>query len=156
MFRFQLTLLNNKLMVDVLYVEDNPNDADIFGRLIRKLDRSITYTVISSGSEAIDYLSGKGRYEQQRSRLPKLVLMDLNLGAVSGFEVIAQARAFDRTRHLPIVAFSTSDNPTDIKSAYDAGINAYVIKPGSYQETGEVLKKLCDFWLENNTRTDYK
>ena len=143
-------------MVDVLYVEDNPNDADIFGRLIRKLDRPITYTVISSGLEAIEYLAGKGRYEQQRGMLPKLVLMDLNLDGISGFEVIAQARALDRTRHIPIVAFSTSDNPNDIKSAYDAGINAYVVKPGSYQETGEVLKKLCDFWLGNNTRTDYK
>ncbi|RYF49940.1 MAG: response regulator [Cytophagaceae bacterium] len=143
-------------MVDVLYVEDNPNDADIFGRLIRKLDRPVTYTVISSGSEAIEYLAGEGRYEQYSTSLPKLVLMDLNLGAVSGFEVIAQARALDRTRHIPIVAFSTSDNPTDIKLAYDAGINAYVVKPGSYQETGELLKKLCDFWLGNNTRTDYK
>ncbi|GAB3801834.1 response regulator [Spirosoma humi] len=143
-------------MVDVLYVEDDPNDADIFSRLIRKLDRPITYTVISSGSEAIDYLAGNGRYEQQRSKLPKLVLMDLNLDGTSGFEVIAQARALDRTRHIPIVAFSTSDNPNDIKSAYDAGVNAYVVKPGSYQEMGEVLKKLCDFWLGNNTRTNYK
>jgi two-component system response regulator len=143
-------------MVDVLYVEDNPNDADIFSRLIRKLNRPITYTVISSGSEAIEYLTGKGRYEQQKTVLPKLVLMDLNLDGVSGFDVIEQARALDRTRYVPIVAFSTSDNPTDIKSAYDAGINAYVVKPGSYQETGYVLEKLCDFWLGNNTRTDYK
>ncbi|AKD54436.1 response regulator [Spirosoma radiotolerans] len=143
-------------MVDVLYVEDNPNDADIFSRLIRKLNRPITYTVISSGSEAIEYLTGKGRYEQQRTVLPKLVLMDLNLDGVSGFDVVEQARALERTRHIPIVAFSTSDNPNDIKSAYDAGINAYVVKPGSYQETGDVLEKLCDFWLGNNTRTDYK
>ena len=142
-------------MVDVLYVEDDPNDADIFGRLIRKLNRPITYTVISSGSEAIEYLTGKGRYEQQKVVLPKLVLVDLNLGAVSGLEVIERARAFDRTRHIPIVVFSTSDSPHDIKSAYDAGINAYVVKPGSYQETGEVLKKMCAFWLGDTTRTNH-
>ncbi|GAB3724017.1 response regulator [Spirosoma lituiforme] len=143
-------------MVDVLYVEDNSNDADIFARLIRKLNRPITYAVVNSGSEAIEYLTGTGRHEQQKVVLPKLVLMDLNLDGMSGFEVIEQTRAFARTRHIPIIAFSTSDNPTDIKLAYDAGINAYVVKPGSYQETGEVLKKLCDFWLGDTTRTNHK
>ncbi len=143
-------------MVDVLYVEDNPNDADIFSRLIRKLNRSITYTVLSSGSEAVEYLTGQGRYEHQKTALPKLLLLDLNLEGTSGLDVLEQTRAFDRTRYLPIVAFSTSDSPKDIKSAYEAGINAYVVKPGSYQATGTVLEKLCDFWLENNTRIDYK
>lgn len=143
-------------MIDVLYVEDNPNDADIFGRLMRKLNRSITYTVLTSGSEALDYLAGQGRYEQQKTSLPKLVLLDLNLDGISGFDVLEQTRALDRTRYLPIVAFSTSDNPKDIKLAYAAGVNAYVVKPGSYQATGTVLEKLCDFWLENNTRIDYR
>ena len=156
MSRSRLAILNDKHMVDVLYVEDNPNDADIFGRLIRKLNRPITYAVVSSGPEAIEYLAGTGRHEQRKVGLPKLVLMDLNLGGMSGFEVIKQARALARTRHIPIIAFSTSDNPVDIKSAYDAGINAYVVKPGSYQETGEVLKKLCDFWLGDTTRTNHK
>ncbi|MFD2932970.1 response regulator [Spirosoma flavum] len=143
-------------MVDVLYVEDNPNDADIFSRLIRKINKPITFKVLNSGSEALEYLTGQGRYEQQKARLPKLVLMDLNLGGLSGFEVVEQTRAIERTRFLPIVAFSTSDNPKDIQSAYEAGINAYVVKPGSYQATGTVLTHLCDFWLENNSRTDHK
>ncbi len=143
-------------MVDVLYVEDNPNDADIFSRLIRKLNRPVTYTIISSGSEALDYLTGQGVYEQEKTVLPKLVLMDLNLEGLSGIDVIEKTRSIDRTRFVPIVAFSTSDNPTDVQLAYIAGINAYVVKPGGYQETGIVLEKLCDFWLENNTRIDYK
>jgi two-component system response regulator len=140
-------------MVDVLYVEDNPNDADIFSRLMRKLDRPVTYTILSTGPEALDYLTNS---EQQKSALPKVVLLDLDLGGVSGFEVIAKARASDRTRYLPIVAFSTSDSPRDIQQAYDAGINAYVVKPGSYQATGMALAKVCDFWLENNTRIDHR
>ncbi|GAB2557786.1 response regulator [Spirosoma aerophilum] len=143
-------------MADVLYVEDNPNDADIFGRLVRKLKRPITYTVISSGAEALEYLTGQGRYESQKTILPKLVLLDLNLSGLSGFDVIEQTRAFDKTRYLPIVAFSTSDNPKDIQSAYEAGINAYVVKPGTYQATGTVLEKLCEFWLENNIRIDHR
>ncbi|MCX6218069.1 response regulator [Spirosoma sp.] len=143
-------------MVDVLYVEDNLHDADIFCRLIEKLSRPITYTVVHSGSEALDYLTGKGLYEQQKISLPKLVLLDINLIGLSGIDVIEQTRSFERTRFLPIVVFSTSDNPRDIQSAYQAGINAYVVKPGSYRATGNLLGKLCDFWLEDNIRTDYK
>ena len=143
-------------MIDILYVEDNPNDADIFSRLIRKMDRPVTYTVLSSGSEAVDYLAGQGRYSNQPHALPKLVLMDLNLNGLSGFDVVLHARALDRTKFLPIIAFSTSDSPHDIHSAYKAGVNAYVVKPGSYQATGSVIGKMCDFWLEDNTRIDHR
>ncbi|GAB3943382.1 response regulator [Spirosoma harenae] len=143
-------------MADVLYVEDNPNDADIFTRLMRKLGRPITFTILSSGTEAINYLTGQGKYQGQKQSLPKLVLMDLNLGGISGFEVIEKARAHDKTRFLPIVAFSTSDNPKDIESAYEMGVNAYVVKPGNYQGTGTVISRMCDFWLENNIGIDHK
>lgn len=143
-------------MSDVLYVEDNPNDADIFSRLMRKLDRSISFTIIDNGFEAIDYLTGQGKYQDQTGSLPKLVLMDLNLVGISGFDVIQQARQTESTRFLPIVAFSTSDSPIDIRAAYEAGINAYVVKPGGYQATASLLSRLYDFWLENNLRLDYR
>lgn len=143
-------------MVDLLYIEDNADDADIFSRLVRKLNRTITFTILSNGAEAVDYLTGQGRYKQQATTLPKLLLLDLNLDGLSGVEVVYQARALDKTRFLPIVAFSTSDNPKDVKSAYEAGVNAYVVKPGSYMATSTTIEKLCDFWLENNVRIEYK
>jgi len=142
-------------MIDILYVEDDENDADIFSRLIRKLDQPINYTILSSGSEAVEYLSGQGRYEGQTVPLPKLMLLDLNLSGISGFDVLEWARSDVRTRWLPIVAFSTSDNPTDIQQAYAAGANAYMVKPGSYFATGALLEGLCQFWVTANTRTDY-
>jgi two-component system response regulator len=143
-------------MADVLYIEDNANDADIFSRLMQKLQRPITYTILSSGSAAVDYLEGQGQYQKQVAPLPKLLLLDLNLVGLTGIEVVQRARNLDRTRFLPIIAFSTSDNPSDIRSAYEAGINAYVVKPGTYQATGKLLSRLYDFWLENNTRIDNK
>ncbi|MCK8491086.1 MULTISPECIES: response regulator [Spirosoma] len=143
-------------MIDVLYIEDDANDADIFSRLMEKLRRPITYSIFSSGSDAIDYLAGQGQYTKQLTPLPKLLLLDLNLMGLSGFEVIQRARQIDRTRFLPIVAFSTSDNPQDIQTAYEAGINAYVVKPGTYQATGALLGHVYDFWLESNTRIDNK
>jgi CheY-like chemotaxis protein len=141
-------------MSDILYVEDNPNDADIFSRLMRKLDRPVSFTIIDNGVEALDYLTGQGDYKQQTS--PKLVLMDLNMPGMSGFDVIQQARQTESTRFVPIVAFSTSDSPTDIRAAYEAGINAYVVKPGGYQATATLLSRLYDFWLEYNLRLDYR
>ncbi|GAB3764852.1 response regulator [Spirosoma pomorum] len=143
-------------MSDVLYVEDNANDADIFSRLMRKLDRPISYTIIDNGFEALDYLTSQGKYQEQHGSQPKLVLMDLNMPGISGFEVIQQARQTESTRFLPIIAFSTSDNPNDIRAAYEAGINAYVVKPGGYQATASLLGRLYDFWLENNLRLDHR
>jgi CheY-like chemotaxis protein len=143
-------------MADVLYIEDNVNDADIFCRLMQKIDRSVSYTIIASGSEAVDYLTSQGAYQNQVAPLPKLILLDLNLLGVSGFDVIQKAREIDRTRFLPIIAFSTSDNPKDVKTAYEAGINAYVVKPGSYHAMGSLLTQLFAFWLDYNTRIDSK
>lgn len=138
-------------MVDVLYVEYNVNDVDIFARLMQKLDRPITYAVLKNGTEALAYLTEQA---EQRTALPKLVLLDMNLGGLSGLDILHKTRTTDWTKYLPIVAFSTSDSPKDIQMAYEAAINAYVVKPGSYKATGTVLAKLCDFWVENNTRTD--
>ncbi len=139
-------------MVDILYVEDNPDDADIFTRLMGKLDRSVTYTILSSGSEALDYLFDVNQRTSRRERLPKLILLDLNLVGLSGFDVVQRIRAMEHTRWVPIVAFSTSDNPNDILGAYTSGVNAYLIKPGNYKVTGLMIERLCQFWLDDNTR----
>ena len=137
-------------MLDVLYVEDNPDDADLFGRVIRKMEKGISYKVINVGSEALDYLTAQGKYESETAPLPKLLLLDLDLSEYSGFEIIQTARSLARTRLLPIVVFSTSDSPQDISQSFFLGANAYVIKPGSYQSINQLLRRLCDFWLIDN------
>jgi CheY-like chemotaxis protein len=137
-------------MVDIVYVEDNADDADIFSRLMNKLSLPVSFTILSSGSEALEYLIGQGRYQDKINSLPKLLLLDLNLVGMSGCDITRNLRASDRTRWLPIVTFSTSDNPSDIRNAYEAGTNAYVVKPGNYRQTGSVLQTLCQFWLVDN------
>ncbi|MFD1143780.1 response regulator [Larkinella insperata] len=137
-------------MLDVLYVEDNPDDADVFSRVIRKMEKDISYKVINLGSEAIDYLNAQGRYQKDTAPLPKLLLLDLDLSEYSGFEIIQKARSLARTRLLPIVVFSTSDSPQDITQSLSLGANAYVVKPGSYQSINQLLRRLCDFWLIDN------
>ncbi|WP_138994595.1 response regulator [Larkinella sp. C7] len=137
-------------MLDLLYVEDNPDDADVFGRVMRKMEKTISYKVINVGSEALDYLSAEGKYQTETAPLPKLLLLDLDLSEYSGFDIIERARSLSRTRLLPIVVFSTSDNPQDISQSFQLGANAYVVKPGTYQSIGQLLRRLCDFWLIDN------
>jgi len=137
-------------MADLLYVEDNIEDIDIFDRALQKMEMTVAYKVISGGSEAVDYLTGQGVYRTQPEPLPKMVLLDLNIPGLNGFEVIQHIRASSRTRHLPIIVFSTSDNPKDINRSVELGVNAYVVKPGGYHSLGQSLRRLCDFWLKEN------
>ena len=138
-------------MLDILYIEDNSDEADIFGRTISLFANPPSFTILASGTEGIDYLLQQGQYMGQGAAMPRLVLIDLKLPGHSGFEVIQQVRATSRTRYLPMVVYSTSDNPDDIRRAYDLGANAYLIKPGSYHEAGDLMRRLVDFWLSPPT-----
>ncbi|SOD92803.1 response regulator [Spirosoma fluviale] len=140
-------------MPDILYVEDNPDEADIFRRLISRMENPPSFLLLSSGSEAIDYLLQQGTYQGQSTPLPRLVLIDLKLPGHNGFEVIQQVRATSRTCYLPLVVYSTSDNPKDMRRAYDLGANAYLIKPESYHQVSEMMRLAIDFWL---TQSQYR
>jgi CheY-like chemotaxis protein len=134
-------------MLDILYIEDNPDEVDIFKRVMSRLPTSLNFTVLSTGSDAIDYLLQQGVYEDQNSPMPRLVLLDLNLPDQSGFEVIQQVRANTPTQYLPLIVYSISDLASDIDRAYDLGADAYLIKPGSYQEISKLLCKTLNLWL---------
>jgi CheY-like chemotaxis protein len=79
--------------------------------------------------------------------------MDINMNGMNGFDVIRELRNNNRTQLVPIIAFSTSDSPNDVRRAYQLGVNAYLIKPGGYQSTGELLERTFAFWLADNIRS---
>ncbi|MBO0936269.1 response regulator [Fibrella sp. HMF5335] len=137
-------------MLDILYIEDNIDEADIFKRVISRLPTPPTYKIIMSGTEAIDYLLQQGTHQGQSLPMPRLVLVDLNLPGQSGFDVIQQVRANNRTRYMPMVVYSTSDSPKDMRRAFDLGANAYLIKPGSYHEVSDMIRRAIEFWLTQN------
>ncbi|MEZ0612141.1 response regulator [Fibrella sp. WM1] len=137
-------------MLDILYVEDNQDEVDVFKRVIKRLSTPPTFTILTSGTEAIDFLLQQGTYQGQSVPMPRLVLVDLNLPGHSGFEVIQQVRATSRTRYLPLVVYSTSENPKDMRRAYELGANAYMIKPDSYHEVSDMMRQAIDFWLSQS------
>jgi CheY-like chemotaxis protein len=134
-------------MTDVLYIEDNANEADVFTRLMRKKMQSIDFKIAESGTETLRYLYGSG---EAALSPPRLILMDINLNGMNGFDIIKQIRDDVRTRLVPIIAYSTSDSPADIRRAYQLGVNAYLVKPGGYQSTGDLLERTFAFWLADN------
>ncbi|PQA58163.1 MULTISPECIES: response regulator [Siphonobacter] len=134
-------------MIDVLYVEDNPDDVDIFKRVVGKIEQPPSYKVLNTGIEAVDYVLRRGTYQNKETSTPKMLLLDLNLPGNNGFEVLQQIRSHNQGRTLPIVVYSTSDNPKDMREAFDLGANAYLIKPGGYREVSEMLQRAIDFWV---------
>lgn len=144
---FQTRLIPFSMILDILYIEDNADETAIFKRVMSRMAHPPSYLILASGSIAIDYLLKQGLYQGLSPVMPRLVLVDLNLPGHSGFEIIQQARAHSHTRYLPMVVYSTSDNPKDMRRAYDVGANAYLIKPRSYHQASELMNQAIDFWL---------
>lgn len=121
----------------VLLVEDNLTDVELFRRYIRK-DVEVTHAV--TGPEALEFL------QAEDSRFD-LVVLDLNLPGLSGFEILESMRATTKTKTLPVVVMTTSKASDDVKRAYACGCNAYVAKPMRLEESRTLVETLQEFWL---------
>ncbi len=119
----------------ILLAEDNSNDVLLLRRAFRKAGVANRLEVVSDGEEAIAYLAGDGGYaDRERHPLPSLVLMDVELPRKSGFEVLTWLRQQPGLRRLPVALLGASDRPTDIRRGYEAGANAYHVKPDALDE----------------------
>jgi two-component system, response regulator len=132
----------------ILLVEDNPDDEALTLRALRNSNIANEVVVVHDGAEAIDFLMGANRSDSQR--LPELVLLDLNLPKVNGFEVLKRVRADSRTQTLPVVILTTSDEDRDLVESYKLGANSYVRKPVDFEEFRKAIKQLGMYWLVLN------
>ena len=130
----------------ILLIEDNPDDAALAVRAFRKLGLAAELTVRNSGEEALDYLLSRAADEH----LPSLVLLDLQLPRMSGLDVLKAMRDNDRTRLLPVVVMTSSDEERDIQCSYRLGANSYLRKPVEFAEFTEVVGQLQNYWLTLN------
>lgn len=144
--------------MDILLVEDNPVHARIMMRAL-ELGEDDQVHHVEDGADALAYLhvedngngNGNGNGgdgEADSAELPDLVLLDLQLPTVDGFEVLEAMRQSDATRHVPVIVISTSDQQHDIARAYGAGANAFLIKPADFGRFIEQMKALRQFWCE--------
>jgi CheY-like chemotaxis protein len=135
----------------ILHVEDDSNDVLLFQHACEKAGLGCNLQAVTDGAEAIAYLSGADNFgDRQRHPLPELVLLDLKLPRVNGFEVLDWIRKADQFRRLPVVVFSSSNHEADVIRAYDAGANSFVLKPVDFNALVDVARTVHHYWLALN------
>ena len=136
----------------ILLVEDNPDDAALTLRALEK--NEITNEMVKvahNGVEAIEYLFGTGQYNgRDTAQQPQLILLDLKMPKMDGIEVLRRLRQDDRTRLLPVVVLTSSDEKEDIVKIYNLGANSYIRKPVDFDEFTEAVRQLGVYWLRLN------
>ncbi len=129
--------------VDILLVEDNPNDAELTERALRKSELGARLALARDGAEALEYLlSGRPR--------PRVVFLDLKLPKIDGIEVLRRVRADDRTRSIPVVVLTSSQEERDVSECYHLGVNSYVVKPVEFDKFYQAVSDLGTYWLVLN------
>jgi CheY-like chemotaxis protein len=134
--------------LEILLIEDNPDDAELTMRALKKQNLANHMVWLKNGALALDFLFGRGSYAGRNALdTPKLVLLDLNLPKVGGLEVLQQIKSDPRTRRIPVVVLSSSTQDRDILRTYDLGVNSYVSKPVQFEEFSRVVTQLGLYWL---------
>ena len=135
----------------ILLVEDNPDDEALTLRALRKANVGNDVAVVRDGAEALEFLFGTGAYAgRDTALLPQVVLLDLKLPKIDGLEVLRRIRADGRTRVLPVVILTSSDEEQDRIQGYALGANSYVRKPVEFAQFAEAVRQLGLYWLVLN------
>jgi two-component system response regulator len=135
----------------ILLVEDNPDDEALTLRALRKANVGNEVTVVRDGAEALDFLFATGAHAgRETSIMPQVVLLDLKLPKIDGLEVLRRVRADHRTKLLPVVILTSSDEEQDRIRGYALGANSYVRKPVDFTQFAEAVRQLGLYWLVLN------
>jgi CheY-like chemotaxis protein len=132
----------------ILLVEDNPDDESLTRRALARNNIKNDVVVAHDGVEAVEFLFGQGAYQgRDMDQMPQLILLDLKLPRMDGLEVLEKIRSDERTRLLPVVILTTSNEETDRIKGYGLGANSYVRKPVNFNEFTDAVKQLGLYWL---------
>jgi two-component system response regulator len=131
--------------VDILLVEDNPQDAEMTIRALKKHKLANSVHHAKDGAEALAYLFGTP--ESNRRRQPKVVLLDLKLPKVDGLEVLQKIKSDEATRTIPVVVLTSSKEDRDMVESYRLGVNSYITKPVEFDKFMEAVQQLGLYWL---------
>ena len=134
--------------VEILIVEDNPHDAELTLRALRKNNLANKVYVAEDGAEALDFIFCKGKYADRNFSIPpKVIFLDLKLPKISGLEVLQELKSNPHTKSLPVVMITSSREDPDIKKAYELGVNSYVVKPVNFDDFLSAMSHTGLYWL---------
>ena len=135
----------------ILLVEDNPGGEALILRAFKMSNQTFDTVVVRDGAEALDYVFHTGEFQNlDADDQPIMVLLDLKLPEIDGMEVLRRIRDNEKTRFLPVVIFTTSDNEQDIIEAYGLGANSFVQKPGSLSDLNQTVADIARYWCSIN------
>lgn len=137
--------------IEILLVEDNPNDAEMTMRALRKSSMANRIIHLKDGAEALDFIYGKGMFEgRDVQAIPKVILLDLKMPKVDGIEVLRSLKSNDITKSIPVVVLTSSKEDPDIRTCYDLGVNSYIVKPVGFENFLKAISELGFYWLVLN------
>ena len=144
----------NDEIVEILLVEDNPNDEKLALHAFKKHNLANKVHVVRDGAEALEFAFCTGAYAQRHFKNPRVILLDKKLPMVDGMEVLRQIRADPRTRLVPVVMLTASVEDRDIIESFELGVNSYVVKPVAFEKFSETIGHLAYYWLHVNQHPD--
>jgi two-component system response regulator len=136
--------------VEILLVEDNALDAELTTRALRNGGLANKLLWVKDGQQALDFLFRDGAYAGRDESVPRLVLLDLKMPRVDGMEVLKAVKANERTRRIPVVVMTSSQEEKDVAQTYDMGVNSYVVKPVDFNSLAELARQAGYYWLAIN------
>ncbi|UXX80107.1 response regulator [Reichenbachiella carrageenanivorans] len=144
--------MNDLEMADIVLVEDNPNDAEITIRSLKKHNLANKLIWLKDGVEALDYLLAKGTYaSRDPKKLPRVVFLDLKLPKIDGMEVLEEIRNNELTKKIPVVVLTSSKEEQDVVKTYNLGVNSYIVKPVEFENFAKAIAEVGFYWLVTNT-----
>jgi two-component system response regulator len=151
-----MQIMDNKI-VDIVLIEDNPFEAELAIRSLKKYNFANNLLHIDDGAEALDFIYGRGKYVgEDLSRKPKLILLDIKLPKIDGIEILRQLKANEKTRTIPVVMLTSSQENQDIKKCYELGANSYIVKPVDFDSFAKAVAELGMYWMLLNNPPDTK
>ena len=133
--------------VEILLVEDNPNDVELTLRALQKQNLASKVLVVKDGVEALEFIFATGAFAHRKiENRPKVVLLDLKLPKIDGIEVLGRMKNDERTRHIPVVMLTSSQEERDVLDTYNLGVNSYIVKPVDFSNFVHAVSELGLYW----------
>ena len=140
--------MDNQSEVEILLVEDNPDDAELTLRALKKHNLANCVVVATDGEDALNFIFGRGTYSDRKiENGPKIIILDLKMPKVDGLEVLRVVKGDARTKIIPVIVLTSSNEEKDVIESYRLGVNSYIVKPVEFDKFVNAVRDIGLYWL---------